>query len=282
MTKQKRYLGIELAGAKSQRTALAMLEYFPKEQKTFLLDVQTGIGTTQDTEADRVLSETLLDHLEKGVDSFVGVNVPLSLPPCLSCTRKSCPLPKNCTVPEVKWMKQWSAKHHLDSCLTPYTQRPVDLWLKQEALYLLQESPQYGVKLELDESLGSNKAPLAARMNMLQRHFKGLQFIEVSPKLSLALLAIHLKIPLKWTQAYRQLEEGIYAREMILEKIISSQDLFIYDRDFKKITQHLNAFDAFMVALTVKFAHQNLTQKPPKGFPLKTGWVHSPLLEVTS
>lgn len=273
---QKRYLGLELTGAKNQKTALAVLEFFPKEGKTFLLDVQTGIGYDRDHDSDQVITETLLDHMDPKIESWVGANVPLTLTPCVECTRKTCPLPKHCTVPEVKWMRNHSPKNSPENFITPYTQRPVDIWIRNEVLPEISSTPKFGVKLDLDETLGSNKAPLTARMAMIKKHLPKIEFLEVMPKLTLAQLAIALKIPSRWTQTYRQLEDGIYAREMILEKLIEHFDLFIYERDLKKITQHLNAFDAFICALTVKLVDLGKTMNPPKGFPASSGWVHFP------
>lgn len=173
-------------------------------------------------------------------------------------------------------MRAHAPKANGEKFITPYTQRPVDVWLRNEVLPEVSSSAKFGIKLDLDETMGSNKAPLAARMSMLRRNLPKVHFLETLPKLTLAKLAIQFKIPARWTQTYRQLEDGIYAREMILEKIIENFDLFIYERDLKKITQHLNAFDAFLCALTVKLVDQNLTAKAPKGFPANSGWIHFP------
>src|SRR4051794_5559949 len=108
-----RYLGLELAGAKNPKTAVATLEYYPKEGKVFLLDAYDRIVYDRgDESGPRTGDEALLDLLEElkpGVPR-IGVNVPLDLPPCVTCVRKTCPMPEKCNVPAVKWMREASRK----------------------------------------------------------------------------------------------------------------------------------------------------------------------------
>jgi hypothetical protein len=257
---QKRYLGIDLSGAKNSKTALAVLEYFPREKKVFLLDVHLGIGADPEHDSDEVLVQTLQDHTD-GVDDFkVGVNVPLTYPPCVRCPRKTCPLPKNCTVPEVKWMRNFYEKG--GKGFTPYTQRPVELWLKQEVLAKIPER----LRFELDETLGGNKAPLTARMIFLQHHLQDFQFVEVLPKLTVSLLIQKLKLNPRMVRVYRQLEDGAFARQTILERMTEHLDIFIYDRDVKKLTENLGAFDAFLCAYTALLSDLNACAPTPKNF----------------
>ncbi len=276
---QKRYLGLELSGAKNSKTTLATLEYYPKEEKVFLLDVHTGIGADATKDSDEVLIETLLDHANNHPDLKIGVNVPLTLPPCFNCTKKSC-ASDGCSSPEVKWMrtmpllkKPVSKKvAKLKNFFTPYTQRPIELWLKHEVISKLPEK----IRFEVDETLGGNKAPLTARMQYLQRHLHQFEMHEVLPKLTVALLMPTLKTSVKHLQNYRKMEEGAEARQVILEKMCDLHDIFIYDRDMKKLTQNLNAFDAFLCAYTILLFDQNECVPPPKGFPVSSGWIRYP------
>jgi len=284
---QKRYLGLELSGAKNAKTTLAVLEYYPKEKKIFLLDIHSGIGADHEHSSDQVLLETLKDHADDRVDLKLGVNVPLTLPPCIACTRKSCPLPDHCSVKEVKWMKTFTettqesrinarntskTKAKLREFFTPYTQRPVELWIKNEVLPKLPKKTRF----EMDETLGGNKAPLTARMHFLKMHLTAYETFEVLPKLTVALLMPFLELSLKTLLAHRNLEEGIAARQTIIERMSENLDIFIYDRDIKKLTQNLNAFDAFICAYTVLLMDLGECVHPPKGFPTASGWIHYP------
>lgn len=284
---QKRYLGLELSGAKNAKTTLAVLEYYPREKKVFLLDVHTGIGADGTSSSDDVLIETVQDHADEHADLKMGVNVPLTLPPCLICNRKNCSALTCSSSTEVKWMKNFASKAALSSnrklttsklkakqkeFFTPYTQRPVELWLKHEVLCKLPDK----IKFELDETLGSNKAPLAARMHYLKPYFEQYQLHEVLPKLTVALLMPYLKLKKKTIQEYRKLEEGVAARNTIIEKMSENLDIFIYDRDLKKITQNINAFDAFLCAYTVLLYDRNECVNPPRSFPVESGWIQYP------
>ena len=292
---QKRYLGLELSGAKNAKTTLAVLEYYPREKKVFLLDVHSGIGADSTGTSDEVLIQTVLDHADEHADLKMGVNVPLTLPPCIVCTRKTCPVPGTCSAPEVRWMKGYVQKSQVTSTkknttsktkarqkdfFTPYTQRPVELWLRGEVLSKLPQK----IRFELDETLGGNKAPLTARMHYLKPHFSEYQMHEVLPKLTIALLMPYLKLSKKTIYEYRQMEEGAEARQTIIEKMSENLDIFIYDRDLKKITQNINAFDAFICAYTVLLFDKNECVEPPRNFPIQSGWVQypkSPLLDAS-
>ena len=154
MSESKRYLGLDLAGARNQKTVLAILEYYPKEQKTFLLDTYEHIGESDTKTGDEVLLSIIFEL--KSEAAKMAVNVPLDLPPCITCRLGSCPLPSKCRVSEVKWMQSLIHKLHLKQA-TPYTQRPVELWIKNKVLPRLPKNQ----KLEIDEALGGNKAPLS-------------------------------------------------------------------------------------------------------------------------
>jgi hypothetical protein len=281
----KRYLGLDLSGAKNAKTTIAVLEYYPKEGKIFLLDVHPGIGADAESSSDEALIETITDHADEHPDLKMGINVPLTLPPCVICTKKSCPLPHSCVVPEVKWMRTQHARQaptakkttskriaRMKDYFTPYTQRPIELWLKSEVLSKLPPK----IRFEIDETLGGNKAPLTARMHFLKMHLSNYEMHEVLPKLTVALMMPFLKISNRTLSQYRQLDEGVHARETIIEKMCDSLDIFIYDRDLKKITQNLNAFDAFICAYTVLLYDRNECVTPPRGFPTQSGWIRYP------
>lgn len=286
MRESVRYIGIELAGAKNNKTALAVLEHYPKEKKLFLLDLHdriSGVQSKQGPPSNDLAFVNLIEDLRHEPSSSdaektqLGVNVPLELPPCITCTRKNCPMPSHCTVPSVKWMRQIHRKNR-GRDFTPYTQRPVELWLRHS---VLPELPEWA-EFEIDETLGGNRAPLTARMNFLKRHLANLPIIEVLPKLSMAILAVHLGIHRRIASTYRHLEQGGHSREEIIERLSEAHGLFIYERDVRKLTTSLAAFDAFICAYTALLAHHGKTEKAPNGFPHSSGWIHYPKLKLRS
>lgn len=275
MHESKRYLGLDLAGAKNDKTSLAVLEFYPKERKIFLLDIYERVS------GDESLLE-LIEELKPGI-ARLGVNVPLDLPPCIPCKRKTCPGPQKCTVSSVKWMRESTKKllkardpavRVLD--FTPYTQRPVELWVRYHVLPKLPQSHRF----EVDEAFGGNKAPLTARMHYLKRHLHKVALAEVWPKLSVAVLAEQLGIQRRAVARYRQLEEGIHAREEIIEQLARAHGLFIYERDVRKLAQSLSSFDAFVCAYTALLSDTEQCVETPHGFPSEAGWVQYPKAEV--
>lgn len=277
----KRYLGLELAGAKNQKTSLAVLEYYPKEQKVFLLDIYDKISAHENQSGDEALLETLNEAIshERHRVAKMGVNVPTVLPPCITCTRKVCPMPEKCTVPTVKWMRETTRKAADTDDLsvnvrdfTPYTQRPFELY----ARYRLLPNLPNDFRFEIDETLGGNRAPLTARMHFLSRHLRGMETVEVWPKLTISLLAIQLGIPKRIIAAHRKPEDGFQARLDLLDAIAIKRGVFIYDRDLKKLASSLTAFDSFLCAYTALLSDRDLTAKPPRGFPVASGWVEYP------
>lgn len=280
-----RYLGLELSGAKNQKTAVAALEYYPRERKVFLLDIferisgrQAGGSKQAVQSGDEALLEVLrelTEEYEPG-DVHLGVNVPLSLPPCVECTRKVCPMPRSCSVPSVKWMRALSRRHSKTIDFTPYTQRPAELWIRHHVLDRLPESHRF----EIDETLGGNKAPLTMRMHFLRRHLPQVKLVEAWPKLTIAIMADELGISKRTVAGYRNLEEGAHAREEILEILAEKKGIFIYERDMRKLAQTLASFDAFVCALTALLADAGSTEAVPSGFPDAAGWVKYPLGET--
>lgn len=276
----RRYIGLELLGAKNQKTALAVLEYYPQERKIFLTDIYDRVIHAENQSSDEALLE-LIAEVNVGV-ACIGVNVALDLPPCMTCSRIECPMPSKCNVPEVKWMREITEKAeraHSESSVeirakefTPYTQRPVELWARYHIMPKLSPTQRF----DIDETLGGNRAPLTARLHFLQRHLGKTPLVEVWPKLSVALLSQRKEFDPHWIQNYRNLEYGAHARQEIIEAFSEAFGVFIYDRDVKKLSQSLTAFDAFFCAYTAMLSDLDVCATSPRGFPTESGWIAYP------
>jgi len=277
-TKPRRYAGLELSGAKNQKTALAAIEYYPKENKIFLLDIFERIQAHNDQTGDEALLEAIIEAAPEA--AAMGVNVPLTFPPCTACAKSSCPMPAHCGVPGVRWMRDssrrflrhLSKKHAKAKEFTPYTQRPVELFIKHNLLPDLHEAFWF----EVDEALGGTKAPLTARMGFLKRHLPGMKLLEVWPKLSAALLALEAGIPRRTIEAHRDIELGARAREEIIGSLGAHFGVFIYDRDKTKLARSLTSFDAFICAYTAMLSDTGRCLRAPSGFPEESGWIEIP------
>lgn len=178
--------------------------------------------------------------------------------------------------PTAKWMRETAKKasetENLDVNVlevTPYTQRPFEIWARYRILPMLH--PDF--RFEIDEALGGNRAPLTARMHYLKRHLGPIPIVEVWPKLTISTIAQALGLPKRLILNYRKPEEGYAARVELLEMIAIKKGVFIYDRDLKKLGLSLTAFDAFICAYTAVLFDRDLTVKAPKGFPKNSSWV---------
>lgn len=280
---RERYLGLELSGAKNSKTAISVLEYYPREKKIFLLDIHDKISGNEGlSSAEPVVctpgfpsADSALVALLKELSaeaSRMGVNVPLTLPPCFTG--------KKAEAAAIDWMIRFSKKAARDQSkkrieFTPYTQRPVELYIRHHVLDDLPRSLQF----EVDEALGGNRAPLTARMQFLLRHTERPKWVEASPKLTALRLCLKLGMERRILTRYRKLEEGAHARMEFLEHLSAKHDIFIYDRDLRKLSNSLTAFDSFLCAYTALLSHQGDCEKPPRGFPKTSGWIEYPRSE---
>lgn len=256
--KGDRYVGVELGG--SRRTAVVALDYFASERKAFISSIQSPPQAEEGETADDTLIRVVNDLEPLGM----GVDAPLTLPPCVRCPLP-CPTVALCEVPAVKWMREEVknarfAKHKLPS---PYTQRPVDYLLRgrwQEDAF---------VPFPVDESFGSSRAPLAARMQYLQRHLKPANgFLEVNPRLALGGVASWFGLGAREVRRSRDVEVGAEIRLELLDAIgrpprsESIPHIFLYNSDITALAQDISAFDAFLCALMVMSDSLGLLEEP--------------------
>lgn len=270
----KTYLGLELSGAKNQKTTVVSIQYDPKRKIAELQELIEGVEG-----GDFQLLKVL-----KSKNSFtkMGVNAALALPPCIACKKKTCPLPSRCNVKSVKWMRETVKKFHPQprpSEFTPYTQRPVEIWLRYH--WIPDMDPRLG--FEIDETLGGSRAPLTARMNFLLRHLKKSKIIEVLPKLTVGSLATRYQLDPRYVSTYRHLEKGLLARKYVLDELTQAiqKEFFslqIKNTDLKKFSKSLLSFDALICAITAIFSDLQQVEPPPKKWPKESGWIHYPRL----
>jgi hypothetical protein len=263
-----RCVGVELGGGKSARTAVVSLDYFPQEKKIFIVEVVAHLQGSREFTGD----EELLRTIDRLAPKFMGINAPLSLPPCATCTLK-CPTFQFCEVPEVKWMRGEARRMDLWPLKfpTPYTQRAVDVVVRSR----LQD--QLELEIPLEETFGASRAPLAARMQYLRRHFPvETKLIEVNPRIALAALARTWRIENRVLRRYRELEEGITYRTQILDTLSEADPregfphLFLYNEDIADFARELTNFDALMSALMAVYAAADLLDNDI--FPYDKDW----------
>lgn len=254
-SKARRFLGLELGGSRSHRTALVALDHYA-EGRLFVAEIHSQLHGSETEGADQELARLVNAQRHEAI----GINAPLSLPPCVSCTLSVCPSFERCDVPAIQWMREEAqslpGKTKVPS---PYTQRPVDLLLRGK----WQE--QMPVEIPVDESFGSGRAPLAARMLYLRRHLTSPKYLEVNPRLALAGVAPWFGISNRELRRTRDVEEGVEVRVSILEKLSGEPGegiprLFLYNADLLAFAKEIAAFDALLAALMATYEELDLLE----------------------
>lgn len=267
-----RFAGVALGGGKTDKTAVAVLDFFPDQKRVFLRSLRDKISVKGEYSADESLYSVLTQD-EEGLE-VIAFDAPLQLPKCFRCDLK-CPGVAKCPWPEVKWMRDVHdrrAKHKRpNKMFTPYTERPVEIYISNE----LEEA------FHPSHAMGSNAAPLTARARFLERRMLGIPFIEVYPKLSLWRIGQALGIPKSYLRFHRHAVDSDEARHYILKTLIEKDIAFIYQQDLRVMVDDSIAFDAFMCALTAFLRFRDQTEKPPKDFPKEASWIEFPKLEIT-
>src|ERR1017187_6963654 len=171
--KYHRFIGIDLSGGKNDRTSLAVLDYYPGQEKLFLTHIYEHIQQEGEISSDQALFEIICEH-QSGLE-FLCVDAPLKLPKCIRC-KLVCPGYEKCKEKEIQWMWTQHKKHKKQKprakLFTPYTQRAAEIYI----------STELGEGLNPLETLGANIAPLTARAVYLVRRLPGVKAIEIYPK----------------------------------------------------------------------------------------------------
>jgi hypothetical protein len=118
------FLGVSLGGGKTDKTCVALVDYYPDQNKIFLSRLFERVCTVGEVSSDLQLHK-IVTQLPGRVES-VAFDVPLQLPKCLRC-RLRCPGFEVCDEPEIKWLwkhyRKRNTKKKPKKLFTPYTER---------------------------------------------------------------------------------------------------------------------------------------------------------------
>lgn len=262
-----RFAGVSLGGGKTDKTAVAILEYYPDQKRVFLRSLRDRVSSKKDERtADEALFTTLAED-ERDI-SFLALDVPLQLPKCLRCELK-CPGVEACTQPSIKWIREMHQKRDKhkrpNKMFTPYTERAVEIYIANEL-----EEPFHP-----SQALGANAAPLTARAHYFRKRLN-IPMVEVYPKLSLWRIGSALSIPLSYLRFHKHSVGSEEARLYILKRLIDKEIAFIYQQDLRAMVENNVAFEAFLCALTAFLKYRGQTEKRPNGFPKDELWIDFP------
>ncbi|MFN3455153.1 MAG: DUF429 domain-containing protein, partial [Pseudobdellovibrio sp.] len=262
-----RFIGISLAGGKSDKACVAVLEYYPDNKKVFLSRIFEKIKSDEQISGDLKIHELVFQNAE--TLKYVAFDTPWNVPSCLRCKLK-CPGFESCREPHIEWM--W--KHQEDrqqkkrpkKLFTPYTQRAIELYFLTE----LEET------FHLQHAMGANTAPLLARSHFIQRRLP-FECIEVYPHLSLWRIGKALGLMSSQIKDHRAAFGGDESRAKFIQALNEKNIAFIYHQDAKSMIENNHAFEAFICGLTAFLKYKNLTQKKPKDFPEYEDWIEFPI-----
>lgn len=251
---------------------MVALDYFPGEGKIFLAEGALHLHGTKEETADEALVRTV----NRLAPHRIAVDAPLTFPPCLVCDVAACPGAQGCPKESVKWMREESERRRWSKAKTPppYTHRPVDLLMRGK---WQEDAP---LPLPSDEAFGSSRAPLAARISYLRKHFDCKALIEASPRFAIAGLADWYGVSARELRRCRDMEYGAENRFTILNKMAEKAavpglpHLFLYMTDVVNLSKELAGFDALLCALMALCHDLDLLE--PNEIPVEWGSLARP------
>ncbi len=266
-----RFVGLALGGGKTDRTCLAVMDYYPDQKKAFLSHVIEKIQSKDEQSADQILFELLTQKL--GNINTLVFNVPLTLPKCMRC-RLTCPGYEKCKEPEISWLwknyRKRNTKKRPGKLFTPYTERCAEFYVSTA----LEE------EFHPPHALGANHAPLVARAHFIRRRLKGAKALEVYPRLSLWRIGRSLSVQKSYLRHHKNSVEGAEIRRAIVERLSEKNVAFLYQQDMNTMARNAQAFDAFMCAFTGILKHLKQCEAKPAGYPKSEGWIEIPKVSI--
>lgn len=260
-----KFIGISLSGGKTDKSSIAIIEFYPDQERIFLAGLIDRVKPEETVSADHKIHEYLMQHQE-GCETVI-FDCPLSFPKCLRCELQ-CPGFETCNEPEIKWMRavdKGRDKKRPKRHFTPYTQRPVELLLQDK----LEE------KLDIQDALGGNLAPLTARAHFISRRLE-LPTFETMTKVAVWTIGLHLRINKSVLRKWWSSVGGAEARRVILNHLSEKANLFIYQQDLRAMTDNPHAFEALICAYVGLLKYQGRVEPIPSDFPVDEGWVEIP------
>lgn len=260
------FAGISLAGGKTDKTCLALIEFYPSQNKIFLSRLFERIKTENEVSADLQLHRLLTET--PGKLEAVAFDVPLQLPKCVRC-QLSCPGYENCGQSEIQWMwkkyRDLNLKKKPKKLFTPYTERCIETFLATS----LEET------FHLSHALGSNAAPLTARAHFIRRRLK-VETLEVFPKLSVWRIGRNLGVSRSHLLFHKHAVSGGESRKIFLQKLMERNLTFLYAEDVRHLVENNQAFESFIAAFTAVLSFRGDCEPRPRDFPKGEDWIAIP------
>ncbi|MDA9951391.1 hypothetical protein N9D31_02335 [Oligoflexaceae bacterium] len=268
------FAGIHLAGVNSHRSAVCILNGNPLKKPIKITGLYEKIGHFGNLFSD----DRLLDILRlEGPFSRVFVDAPLSVPPCVACTRSYCPGVDACEDEDLAYMMSLANKistkqKRRRKSLNPQVQR---LW----DIYRLSRSDDE----KYEATYSSNNAHHAVRARGLQKRLtQGTAAVlleETSVAMSLEKMTCVLGLDTFALATYRSFSEGKRTRELFIQALIEHKWLDA-DGEHDLVEQSVDVFEAFVTALVASLAECGLCERSPPDYSNQSQWVFRPELST--
>lgn len=272
----KQFAGIHLAGVNSHRTAVVILSGDPLRQSLKLTGLYEKIGHIGNLFSDDRILEIL--RLHSPLDRLF-VDCPLSVPPCVSCVRPTCPGVDACEDVEVAYMQSIaqnisSRQKRRKKSLNPQVQR---LW---DVYRLSREDSAY-----FEPTYSSNNANQSVRAQALQKRLdhagEKYELEETHVALSLKKLSDVIGLDPLELERYRSFSAGKSIREEVVTSLEESKWLRRDDTRRERLFQSVDVFEALICSFVAALADVGLCERSPKDYVKTARWVYRPELSVT-
>lgn len=260
--------GIHLAGPNSTKTTVVIMTGRLGEGNLKINAVLDRMGALHRLFSD----DRLFDFLRREEPDRVMIDSPLTVPPCVACTRPSCPGVNACEDIAVAYMQKLaesSAGKKRKRVMNPQTQR---IWDVKEWF-------QWAPSLQ-EPTYSANKAPLVVRAMTLQRRLnilsRPMRLWETSVPHAVSCLVDQLGLDRELAYQYRAFEVGRERRTSLLEAL--HEHGFLEEDDIDEVAASVESFSAAIAAFVAALELFGFCSRPDNVFFQEQGWVYLPEL----
>ncbi len=294
-----RVAGISLKSGKKESLSICVFDYFSGSDRWFLKELKQITGEAAELEDE--LIEQLREFNPDSLIVDIPIVMPLCHSCTLNCPGlKNCPVSETRTISTIisdllendqklhlthpknyergrvdmelfDYARNLFAKETIEPLLSrtfkrklrkgfiPYKHRPVDFWVwcRYHDLFLEVFKTSY-------ESIGQISQVGQQRFFYLQRHLPTKTNVYETSPYFLCLELFRKKLVAKYDlEKLSDLDFVTNARNKVLEAVIDTFDLFIYDHDWETLLKDARSFDAFLLAATGITKHLKQTENAP-------------------
>jgi hypothetical protein len=261
--------GIHLAGPNSTKTTLVIMTGHLGEGNLKISSIYDRMGTVNRLFSD----DRLFEVLRAEAPDRVMIDSPLSVPPCVACTRAMCPGVKACEDIAVAYMQKM-----VDTKGSKKRKRPMNP--QTQRIWDVKESYHWHPSLQ-EPTYSSNKAPLVVRSLTLQRRLNSLaipvMLHETSIPHALSVFVEQLGLARELAYQYRAFGVGREKRQAILRHLADAR--LVSSEIPPEVSATIETFSAYIAAVVAGMEQRDLVSRPENEFFRDQGWVYLPKLK---